>query len=104
MIHEQIAGHCAELEKLCAEYEVELLELFGSGAREDFDPAKSDLDFLVVFRTPTKRDVVDQYFGLKKCLEDLFNRRVDLVERGQVKNPFVLLDIESQERKLLYAA
>ena len=104
MILEEITRKSKELRLLCAEYEVEALELFGSAARDDFDSEKSDLDFMVVLRRPTKRSVVDQYFGLKEALEALFGRRVDLVEKGQVKNPFVAQDIESQERKLLYAA
>ena len=35
------------LRELCERYGVERLELFGSAARGEFDPAKSDLDFIV---------------------------------------------------------
>ena len=35
------------LRELCERYGVERLELFGSEARGEFDPAKSDLDFIV---------------------------------------------------------
>jgi len=35
------------LRELCERYGVERLELFGSAARGEFDPAHSDLDFIV---------------------------------------------------------
>ncbi len=35
------------LRELCERNGVERLELFGSAARGEFDPAKSDLDFIV---------------------------------------------------------
>ena len=35
------------LRELCERYGVERLELFGSAARGEFDPANSDLDFIV---------------------------------------------------------
>jgi hypothetical protein len=39
----------AQLAQLCREHHVRRLEVFGSAARADFDPASSDLDFLVEF-------------------------------------------------------
>jgi predicted nucleotidyltransferase len=58
---------------------VRRLNLFGSAARGDFDPQRSDVDFLVEFdRTHT--DAL--YFGLKEALEGLLGRPVDLVESG----------------------
>ena len=35
------------LRELCERFGVERLELFGSAARGEFDPANSDLDFIV---------------------------------------------------------
>ncbi len=34
---------------LCSAYQVTRLELFGSAAREDFDPERSDIDLLIEF-------------------------------------------------------
>jgi predicted nucleotidyltransferase len=42
-----IEQHRREIESLCARHGVRRLELFGSAARGQFDPAKSDVDFLV---------------------------------------------------------
>ena len=79
------------------------LEMFGSAARGDFDPASSDLNFLVEFRDLGWKNCSDQYFGLLHGLEDLTGRRIDLVERGAVRNP-LFLEVADQHRDLLYAA
>jgi uncharacterized protein len=52
------------------------LGLFGSQARGEASEA-SDLDFLVEFEPGAKS--FDSYMDLKEFLEDLFNRRIDLV-------------------------
>jgi len=44
---ELIEQHRAELDALCRKYGVKRLELFGSAARGDFRPERSDLDFAV---------------------------------------------------------
>ena len=44
-----IALHREGLRDLCRRFVVRRLEVFGSSARGDFDPAKSDIDFLVEF-------------------------------------------------------
>ena len=72
-----------------------------SGARVDFDPANSDADFLVEFRTDRRHDPLEQFFGLAFALEETLGRRVDLVESGAPKNPFVLASIE-RDRATVY--
>ena len=42
-----IPEHQEELGRLCAQYIVRRLEVFGSAATRQFDPSASDLDFLV---------------------------------------------------------
>ena len=50
-----LESHLDELPELCRRYGVSRLEAFGSATAEDFDPNKSDLDFLVDFtEDPTK--------------------------------------------------
>ncbi len=79
------------------------LELFGSAARDDFDEACSDLDFLVQFDSADNKNPLDIYFGLKDDLEFVFGRQVDLVSKGSVRNPYVLASIE-RDRQLVYQA
>ncbi len=45
------------------------LEVFGSAARGDFDPARSDVDFVVEFERDLPVKALDTYFGLKDALE-----------------------------------
>jgi predicted nucleotidyltransferase len=93
----------AELAAPCLRYHVQRLELFGSASRDDFDPARSDLDFLVEFQPMSPGDHADAYFGLLAVLEALFARPVDLVEPGPIDNPYLLESIE-KSREVLYAA
>ena len=56
----EIASHREELEELCRRFHVRRLDLFGSAASDGFDPARSDLDFLVEFDPTAARGVVVQ--------------------------------------------
>jgi predicted nucleotidyltransferase len=79
------------------------LELFGSAASGGFDPAHSDLDFLVEFQDLTPTEYARSYFGLLHDLEDLFERPIDLVTVRSLTNPYLLRAIE-RDRTVLYAA
>jgi len=48
-MHSIVQDKLETLKELCAKHRVERLDIFGSAAREDFNPASSDLDFLVEF-------------------------------------------------------
>jgi len=104
VIHSLIKERRAELEALCRKYKVARLEVFGSAARGgDFDPARSDADFLVEFHPESGLRPLDEFFGLKSALIALLERPVDLVEPAAIKNPFVLKSI-NQTRETVYAA
>jgi predicted nucleotidyltransferase len=98
-----IETHRAELAELCRRFHVRRLEVFGSAARPNFGPARSDVDFLVEFKPDGPLKALDQYFGLKEALEALFHRKVDLVEAGAVKNPYLRAGIDLS-RETVYAA
>ena len=91
------------LAQLCSKYAVKRLEIFGSGTGKDFDPAQSDLDFLVCFESCAPVEHAERYLGLLAALQDLFDRKIDLVELGAIKNPYFVEDIQST-RKVIYAA
>jgi predicted nucleotidyltransferase len=88
-----VAARKAQIEALCRRFHVRRLELFGSAARDDFDPARSDLDFLVEYEPDNPLGGLEAYFGLKEELEALFGRTVDLVEPGAVRNPYLRAEI-----------
>ena len=58
------------LEALCVQYRVACLEVFGSAADGTFDPATSDLDFLVEFKPMAPGPLADAYFGLLDDIRD----------------------------------
>jgi uncharacterized protein len=99
----QIDQHREQVADICRQYRVRRLALFGSALRSDFDPARSDLDFVVEFEPLPEGKYADSYFGLIEALERLFQRHVDLVEAGSVRNPYFLREIESQQESV-YAA
>ena len=73
------------------------LDLFGSAAGDDFDPARSDLDFLVEFQPVPPGGYADAFFGLKESLEQLFGRPVDLVAAAAIRNPYFRESVEGSQ-------
>ncbi|HEY0635801.1 MAG TPA: nucleotidyltransferase domain-containing protein [Gammaproteobacteria bacterium] len=103
-MHPLVASRKKEIAELCRRYRVRRLDVFGSAARgDDFDPARSDADFLVEFEQTSERSSLDEYFGFQESLEMLLGRPVDLVEAGAVRNPFVLSSI-NRSKESVYAA
>src|SRR5271165_6237326 len=92
-----------ELEHLCRRHRVHRIELFGSATGPEFDPAHSDLDFLVTFQELGPDEYADTYFGLLEDLQALFQRPVDLVVASAIQNPYFRQAVEST-RTLIYAA
>ncbi len=103
-MHTEIEKHRETLTSLCQRYGVVRLEVFGSAARgADFDPAKSDADFLVEFDKDSGLSALDQFLGFSEALERLLGRPVDLVEASAVRNPYVRATI-NRSKELIYAA
>lgn len=93
----------AEVFELCHRYGVHRLDVFGSATRADFDPVRSDLDFLVEFEDFTVSTAADRFLGLLVDLEELFGRRVDLVSTKAIRNPY-FRQVVNRTRVPLYAA
>ncbi|HEY6797121.1 MAG TPA: nucleotidyltransferase domain-containing protein [Kineosporiaceae bacterium] len=92
-----------QIEDLCRRYRVRSLHAFGSVLTDSFDPARSDVDFLVEFDDAASIDYVDAYFGLKENLEQLLHRPVDLITTTSLRNPYFRNQI-MRTRQSLYAA
>jgi uncharacterized protein len=103
MMNSIVESKRAQVVDLCRQHRVRRLELFGSAARDDFDEAHSDIDFLVELDDDPSVSPLDAYFGLKDALEATFGRPVDLVSMGALVNPYVMAAIE-RDRQLVYAA
>lgn len=91
------------LELLCCKYFVISLEVFGSAASGDFNPDRSDLDFLVEFRDHPQLNAFQQFFGFQQELERLFDRKVDLVDKHGMRNPYFMRSVE-KSKQTIYAA
>ena len=85
----------------CRKRGVSRLEIFGSAAQADFDTERSHLDFLVVFDPNLEQSLLGTWSGLKKDLESLLARQVDLVSFGSVINPYVRASIQ-RDRQFAY--
>ena len=102
-IRPEILSKQRELAELCRKYRVKTLEVFGSAAMDSFDPARSDVDFLLEFEDDSVSGYFDRYFGLKEALESLFGRPVDLVTVKSVRNRYFWAAI-TRSRTPLYVA
>jgi predicted nucleotidyltransferase len=103
-MHPLLQTHRAEIDALCRRHHVRRLEVFGSAARgEDFDPERSDVDFLVEFDRAHITPTLSTFFALREDLAALLGRPVDLVMAGSIRNPYIQADIE-RSREAVYAA
>ena len=92
-----------QIAALCRRFHVRRLEVFGSALRDDFNPARSDVDFLVEFATSPDINIFEVYCDLRRQLGELLGRPVDLVMPAALRNPYVRAGIEAH-RELVYAA
>lgn len=77
------------LAALCQRTQARRLAVFGSAVRDDFEPSRSDVDFLVAFEDLPPIAYSNAYFELKQGLEDLFARPVDLLTPAMRTRTFV---------------
>jgi uncharacterized protein len=100
-----ITDHLAEIRELCVKYHVKRLTVFGSAAKGTFDPARSDVDFVVEFQPEVRgADGWDAYWDLRYALQDLLERSVDLVSWTAVKNPYFREILELTQKQIYDAA
>jgi predicted nucleotidyltransferase len=98
-----IEQHRPEVAALCSRFGVQSLEVFGSAADGTFEPAHSDIDFLVEFRHDDPGSLFHRYFGLQEALEQLFGCKIDLVSAGALSNPYFIAAV-NQSRQPVYAS
>jgi predicted nucleotidyltransferase len=89
---------------LCWEFGVARLEVFGSVVTDDFDPARSDIDFIIEYPPDYESGpILTWYFELKERLEALLGRSVDLVMVGAMRKPR-FIESADQTRQVAFAA
>jgi hypothetical protein len=91
-----------DINKLCFQNKVKTLYVFGSVLTDQFT-TKSDIDLVVDINSADPFDYADNYFNLKFALQDLFKRKVDLLENKAIKNQYIRENIE-QSKMLIYGS
>jgi uncharacterized protein len=95
-----VADKKTEIAALCRRFNIQRLDLFGSAATGDFNPATSDLDF-VVDLGEYDDTVHRRYLDLIAELEDLLGYSVHMVTTVSIRNPYFREAVEEQ-RELVY--
>ena len=97
----EVAQHLDALPEICRRHYVLRLDIYGSATRDDFDPGRSDVDFLVQFDPDAPpSDSWFPEFGLAEELAQVFGRKVDVLRDGSITNPYVLRRVEAARRQV----
>jgi predicted nucleotidyltransferase len=99
---ERIERNLEAIRALAREFGVVRLEVFGSVRTPEFDPTKSDVDFLVEY--PLNYDFgpwLGRYQDLESALADLLGCKVDLVMTSALRNKWFRREAE-KTRRVIY--
>ncbi|MDQ3280955.1 MAG: nucleotidyltransferase domain-containing protein [Acidobacteriota bacterium] len=101
---QEIAQHLDAVRALCEKYSVKRLAIFGSAVKGTFDPATSDVDFVVEFQWhPDPLERGRRWLELWEELKNVFGRNIDLVVASTIDDPYIARSIETAHLDL-YAA
>ncbi len=90
-----------QLEALCEKYRVVQLYAFGSVLTDQFHPRWSDVDLQVVLEPMPPMETGRNLNRLWHELEDLFNRKVDLLSDQPIENPYFREELD-ETKQLIY--
>lgn len=89
------------MKALCVTFNVKRLYAFGSVVTESFNE-HSDIDFLLSFADNISiEEYTENYFTLHYKLEEIFNRKIDLVTERSLSNPYFIASVENS-KELIY--
>lgn len=89
----ELSKYNEQIKRLCDLYSVKALFAFGSVITDRFKD-DSDIDLIVEINSNDPIIYSENYFSLKSSLEQLFKRKIDLLEEKAVKNPFLKQQID----------
>ena len=89
-----------KIDDLCRKHKVRKLFVFGSVLTERFNE-QSDVDLIADFDKKEINDFFINFFDFKYSMEDLFGRKVDLLEDKPIKNSYLRKSIENT-KALIY--
>jgi predicted nucleotidyltransferase len=93
--------HKEELKDLCNIHHVERMFVFGSVLSEGFS-SESDVDFLVKIKDVPVEVYTDSFFEIYEGLQNILNRKVDLLTEQSISNPYFLEEI-NRTKTLIYS-
>jgi predicted nucleotidyltransferase len=86
LLTQRIPLSMAKIAAFCKRWKITKFSLFGSVLRDDFRP-ESDVDVLVSFQEEAKWSLWN-LIEMAEELEKMFGRKVDLVEKEALRNPY----------------
>ncbi len=107
MIHPEVEKHLPAIRALCREFGISRLEIFGSAVTDEFDPERSDVDFIVTL--PEEFDFGpwgSRYFSIEDALSRILRREVDVISASSLErkaNRYFLQNV-TQTRRLVFDA
>jgi len=98
-----VENNLKAIQDACIKHHVKSLHLVGSATQENRFTEESYVDFLYLFRKEDidLNDCADNYFDLLFYLQDLLNRKVDLVAEEKMKIPYFIESI-NRDKKMIY--
>ncbi|HEX5922914.1 MAG TPA: nucleotidyltransferase domain-containing protein [Baekduia sp.] len=102
-MHPSVEAALPQIRELCRRLGVARLDLFGSASGTEPAEDPGDVDVLVRFGPLPPGELFTTYFALKKGLEAILRRPVDVVSIDRLENPYVRRSVLAQ-REELYAA
>jgi uncharacterized protein len=102
-VNELIEQRRIAIAELCRRHQVRRLDLFGSATRPDFQPDRSDFDFVVQFARTGYKGYADAFLDFAEALEKLLGRKVDLLTERMIRNPHFRAAVEAT-RQIIYEA
>src|ERR1017187_2802960 len=98
-----IKDNLKAIRDVCEKHHVRSLYLVGSATKENRFTEESDVDFLYRFRKEDieETDYADNYFDLLFELQDILNRKVDLVAEEKMWNPYFIESI-NKDKQIIY--
>jgi len=89
------------IEAFCKKWRIDEFAFFGSVLRDDFGP-NSDINVLVTLAPNAEWDLFD-WIAMRDELEAMLGRKVDLVEKTCLRNPYRRKEILARSQ-IIYVA
>ncbi|HHE39455.1 MAG TPA: nucleotidyltransferase domain-containing protein [Candidatus Cloacimonetes bacterium] len=102
-MHKYIKQRLEKIQLICEDYNIKKLYIFGSSSTNTFNEHESDIDLIVELKPMDPLKKGETLMGLWEKFELLFQRKVDLLSKIKVRNPYLQNGID-QTKELIYEA